>query len=107
VGEGNNGLTAHQISELFGDLKEIKGEMRSMADRLQAIERNQARHQTTLETSVNRQKEDRARIQIAETNVVTMSERVSRLEERQKIGAVILGGFQVALSAVAAWIGTR
>lgn len=105
-----NGLTSHQITELFNDLKEIKDEMRQAnreaAKRLQTIERNQARHQTTLETAINRQNEDRARIKIAENNIVGMGERVSRVEERQKIGAVVLGGFQVVLSAVAAWIGS-
>jgi hypothetical protein len=101
-----NGLTAHQIAEIFSDLKEIKDEICEQSGRLQAIERNQVRHQTTLEASVERAAEDRARIKVIEGNVTLIGERVSRVEERQKVGAGILAGFQVVLATLAAWIGS-
>lgn len=94
----NDGLTPRQVDAIFGNLKEIN-------DRLGRIEQNQTAHQTTLGASVERAAEDRARIKILEDSRVKSAERMSRIEDRQKVGAVLLGGLQFVLASLAAWIG--
>lgn len=91
--------------DINGHLARIEGKIDRIATNQGKMQNELTRIQTTQTASIERSKEDRARISVLEGNMSKAWSEIGQIRDRQRGWAAVQSVVAAVFAAIAAWIG--